>query len=213
MDDALIEFKEKWLPELQKRIAAGTSPCSERSEPRLGQLSRKIGSGRQALQLIFISTFFDYWNSDKIIRAIGQKAYQNNYQGVWQEVQDFLELYQNDPIWFASEYLKRHSPEAFFGDFLKSRVERERKMVQLKPDQIPSYLLPRVRPKVRHRGYDDKGHWRPPHEEHGDPPIPKNDKIDRRPWIHHPLLEDKEAQEYGIENASQKGEGLYEQSS
>lgn len=207
---ALIQFRDRILQELQKRIASGQSSYPD--TPNTGQLSRAVRDGRQALRLIFISTFLDYWNTDVVIRAIGQKAYQNNYQGIWQEVQDFLEHYQNDPMWFVSEYLKIHGPFDFFGNFL-NRVKREIRMIRIKPDHPPSYSLPRVRRKVWRRGYDDKGHRRPPHEDHGDPPVPSSEKNDRRPWIHHPLLEDFAAQDNGTGTTSQKGEDYHERSS
>jgi len=157
---------------------------------------------------LFITTLFPYWETDRIIKEMGQKAYLYSYSGIWQEVQDYLELYQNDPLWFLEKYLTTHSINDLFGNFFP-RVEKTMNRIIKKPETMYKHRLPPVRYPHRKRGYDDKGTLRAPHERHGDPPI--REKVDKRDKINHPLLNFKVEENYIEERTLPEEEKRYEQ--
>lgn len=147
---------------------------------------RTVGSSWDALCLIFILTHISSlpWITDDITRRIAQKAYQANYEGEWETVQFLLEQNLQTPEQFYRYFLERHSPEEFFGN-LRKRAMRVLYLVRtVKRDPHGSYVRPQ-----RIRGYRDKGTYHPPHEFHGDPPE-RDQKVDRRHLVRHPLLYD-----------------------
>lgn len=205
-----IQFSEKFLPKLERKIAERPSSYSNTTLSE-GQLSRKCFGGKHALILIFLSTLKPFWETDTLIRSLAQKAFQCSYQGIWKEVQDYLEHYQPTPQWFIERYLQDHPPEEFFGNFLP-RSEKEIDRIKYKPYFPSRNDLPRVRKTQRRRGYDDKGTLRLPHENHGEPPRSSN-KEDRRGLCNHPLLRDLARREQWDGFSSPKGGYSYEQSS
>lgn len=174
---------EIFLHEFEEKITAARSRLPDPQGPF--QVSRRIGNARQAMSLIFISTFFSFWQTDKVIRAIGQKAYLMNYQGDWKKVQEILETQDLSPRRFIEVFLIDHSPEDFFGNLAKI-AERELKVIRFRSDRETNPRKPKK--GSRRRGYRDHGTLRLLHQKHGEPPIPTQPREDRRSLISHPLL-------------------------
>lgn len=121
--------------------------------------------------------------TEKVFAKIANKAFLADYQGEWQTVQDFLQKHPTSPSDFYEEWLNHKSPEEFFGNLRKraAKLSMLVKTITMNPLRKPV-----VYPK-RARGYRDKGTLRPPHEFHGDPPVPPP-KLDLRHMVGHPLL-------------------------
>lgn len=187
MDSDLIIQLTRLSNEIHDSIAELPSSCSDISDRTL---TGKIFSARQAMCLIFISLYFPYWETDRLIKSIAHKAYQCNYNGYWAVVQKFIEqkeifsLNDSVPIKFFELYLEEHSTNVLFGS-LRMEVKKYIKLLRLTSSQNLSKVN---RPK-RKRGYDDKGSLRRAHEFHGEPKV-NNERLDRRKQVKHPLLED-----------------------
>lgn len=147
---------------------------------------RTIGSSWDALCLIYILSHVAnlFWITDDIHRRIAQKAYQANYEGEWKTVQDFLQQNPQTPEAFYQIWISYHSPEEFFGN-LKKRAKRIQLIIRFKKRDPHGP----VSKSQRIRGYRDKGTYHPPHEFHGEPPE-KDEKIDLRRFVGHPLLKE-----------------------
>lgn len=146
--------------------------------------TRNIGTSWDALCLIYILSHIGslFWLTDTLLGRIAQKAYLASYEGEWKTVQDFLELNPQTPEEFYEIFLKYRSPEEFFGN-LKKRAQRLSLLIRFyKRD--PHGPVNRT---LRTRGYRDKGTYHPPHESHGEPPE-KDERLDRRKLVGHPLL-------------------------
>jgi len=94
-----------------------------------------------------------------------------------------LETYHT-PESFLATYLSSNSEDDFFGNLLPSanRYIRWNKMhYKVFKQEGP------VRRKVRKRGYDDKGTFRPLHQRGRNLPSMSIDREDRRSFICHPL--------------------------
>lgn len=149
---------------------------------------RNIGTSWDSLCLIYILSHVGslYWITDDILRRIAQKAYVANYEGEWKTVQDFLEQNPQTPEEFYNLFLKYRSPEEFFGN-LKKRARRISLLIRFyKRDPHGP-----VSKSQRTRGYRDMGTYHPPHEYHGEPPE-KDEKLDLRKRVGHPLLKDSD---------------------
>lgn len=149
---------------------------------------RSIGSSWDALCLLYILSHVAnlFWITDDLHRRIAQKAYQANYEGEWKTVQVILEQNPQTPEEFYQIFLQSHSPEEFFGN-LRKRAKRLSLIMKTKK-RDPHGPVAHTQ---RIRGYRDKGTYHPPHEFHGDPPE-KDEKVDLRDRIGHPLLRRKE---------------------
>jgi len=167
------------ISDIEKRIAEFPSLHSDSP----GELSRSISKSFQALEVIFLSTFFPYWETDRLVRSIGEKCFRSNYQGQWRIVQEFLEQYQQSPIWFLEKFSQFFTTNVLFGN-LKKGSERELRFLQRKTE------LRRKKPRKpqRKRGYNDKGTLRPIHQYHGERPLKEREDLRRR--HNHPLLKD-----------------------
>lgn len=151
------------------------------------QIGGNLTTAKHCLCWIYISLYFQYWETDKIIKAIGQKAYVQNYNGQWKNVQAMLETQLQSPEQFEQKYFLLYSPYDFFGNFLPlaERISRTTKVTKVtSEDKRP------VRKPIYRRGYKDKGSTRLPSEYHGEPPL-KPEREDRRHLIKHPLLEEE----------------------
>lgn len=157
-------------------------------------LRANFESSQEALALILISGFLKPWNTDIIIRTIGQKAYAYNYQGNWKRVQLILESYdfqeeldtQQAPEKLIATFLMFFSPEDFYGNIVPLAYKLAKYRIFFKNPFNENFRRPQ-RPVFR-RGYKDKGSRRLPHERHGEPPY-KEKEIDRRYLIKHPLAD------------------------
>jgi Skp family chaperone for outer membrane proteins len=142
-----------------------------------------------ALRVLFLVILFPeeihYWETEKIYKTLQQKAFQANYQGKWELVQEILEQEQPN---LQEIYEKWQTRGGTFRSFQNLFGE-----VHLKRDIYVSVVNDnrRVKYPQRKRGYDDKGSRRLPHEDHGIPGAPETahkDRIDRRDKVRHPLL-------------------------
>jgi hypothetical protein len=145
-----------------------------------------IRTSWDALVVLYVLSHLEanfYWLTDDFHRRIAQKAYSSNYEGEWETVQEILEQYPKTPKQFYELFLKRHSPEEFFGN-LKRRARRVVRCMNF-ISRDPHGPVVRAQ---RHRGYRDKGTLRPQHRPAVAPPEKIDIRIDRRPRIGHPLL-------------------------
>lgn len=180
--DQLLQKKEKFDPKvLREKIAELPSLYSE----TIVQVTLNVRSAREALILIYLSTYFPYWSTDKLIDSIRQKCFYQNYEGKWEIVQEFLELDLQTPEQFEKEYISRKGAFDFFGNFLR---ESYRLSLILKIRDLSKPSKHKVKKPVYRRGYKDKGSLRLPHENHGDRPISSIERVDRRQKVMHPLL-------------------------
>lgn len=194
----------KVLQALESKITAARSRWPNTSG--VYEIRGRIGTAQQALAQLFLCSFLEPWETDRLIRAMSQKCYQCSYQGAWQEVQEILEHYPKNSLDFTEKYLQHHSPEEFFGNLLRS-TEREILIAKwVDPSQHSSRP---VKKRVRRRGYRDHGTLRLPHERHGEP-VSSPEREDRRDRVSHPLLQKTEesevsvARDYGSTGASRK---------
>lgn len=149
---------------------------------------RTIGSSWDALCLIYILSHIAsfYWITDDLHRRMAEKAFAANYQGEWKTVQFLLEQNPQTPEEFYDNFLQFHDPEEFFGN-LRKRAKRLSLIIKTKK-RDPHGPVART---LRARGYKDKGTYHPPHEFHGESPE-KDEKLDLRKRVGHPLLREKE---------------------
>lgn len=179
--DQFQEKKRVKPQDLKKKIAELPSLYSD----SIVQISTNVRGAKDALALIYVSLYFEYWSTDKIIDAIRQKCYFQNYEGEWAIVQDFLELKLQTPEQFEKYYILTKGAFDFYGNFIK-RAYKMTKILKIQDVTKPSKH--RVRKPVYRRGYKDKGSLRLPHENHGEKPISLIERIDRRQNVTHPLL-------------------------
>lgn len=153
----------------------------------------RISTSWDALALLYLLSHLEasFWITDDAHRQIAQKAYLGNYEGEWETVQFILEQYPKTPKEFYQLFLMRHSPEEFFGN-LQRKARRLRRGLGTKA-RDPHGL---VRRPQRHRGYRDKGTLRPAHRPAVEPPQ-KEERIDRRKSIGHPLLSNSKGNSNG----------------
>jgi hypothetical protein len=148
-----------------------------------------------ALRVLFLVILFPeeihYWETEKIYKTLQQKAFQANYQGKWELVQEILEQEQPN---LQEIYEKWQTRGGTFRSFQNLFGE-----VHLKRDIYVSVVNDnrRVKYPQRKRGYDDKGSRRLPHEDHGDQGPQESlysllNRKDRRDKVRHPLLESQE---------------------
>jgi hypothetical protein len=129
-----------------------------------------------------------YWLTDEIHRRIGNMAYRCCYEGEWRIVQEALERYFQTPKQYYEWFITHFSPEDFFGNIARP-AQRLAEFIDFK-ERDPHGP---VRRPQRHRGYKDKGTYVPPHCSHRN--LPSEEEIeteDRRPFIGHPLLHEKD---------------------
>jgi len=159
------------------------------TQPDLSLVYRGPLSSWDALCLLYLVSHVApaYWNTESLVRRIVEKAYSSNYEGEWQTVQVFLERNPQTPKQFYELFLSYKSPEEFFGN-LKRRAARL--SLGIKCQKRESSRKP-VRVPQRKRGYEDKGTYRPPHDDHGIPPS-SDEKKDYRHHVGHPLLKGEE---------------------
>jgi len=168
---------------IAKKIAESQSLYSD-VEPRIIKISANLSSARNALGYIYIALHYEYWETEDLIRSIGQKAYLQNYNGKWKTVQEFLESEFQTPKDFEDKFISVFGPHDFFGNFLPA-VEKQYRL--LKVTDLTKEKTGKVNYPQFHRGYKDKGSLRLPHEYHGDRPVGP-ERLDRRQNIKHPLL-------------------------
>lgn len=144
----------------------------------------RTSSSWDALCVIYLLSHLEshYWMTDEIHRKLAQQAYNANYEGEWETVQEILEQYPQTPKEFYVIFLKYHSPEEFFGNLVKRARGLSRGIDNKKRDPHGPVLRTQ-----RHRGHRDKGTLRPSHP---DPVlyISYGIKVDRRRNIGHPLI-------------------------
>jgi hypothetical protein len=129
-----------------------------------------------------------YWITDEIHRRIAQMAYRFNYEGEWRNVQIALEHYFQTPKEFYEWFITAHSSEDFFGNIARP-AQRLAEYIDFK-ERDPHGPIRRPQ---RHRGYKDKGTYVPSHRSHRNlPSEEETSKEDRRPYIGHPLLHEKD---------------------
>lgn len=189
------------LGKLIKRIAACQSLYPD-SDNRVINLTFNLRGAYQCLQLIYISTYFPVWETDRLISSIAQKAFRQKYNGKWKTVQDFLETELQTPKHFEEKYLTLRGPHDFFGPFLEG-ASREIFLVKI-TDMTVTYKGPVTYPVYR-RGYKDKGTLRPKHKSFRNLPG-EDEREDRRNRITHPLLQNNStAEEYvHLEHSQEK---------
>lgn len=175
-------YSVKYDPrEIKRKIAELPSLYSD--VDRIINISANISGARSALSFLYISLYFEYWETEVLIRTIAQKAFTHNYNGEWKTVQDFLETELQTPEQFEEKYIELKGPHDFFGNFLP-KAARYSKLLKIRNSSE------KIRRKVvypqYHRGYKDKGSLRLPSDFHGIRPY--SDKEDRRKKITHPLL-------------------------
>lgn len=170
------------------RVMKGIAACHSLypdTNNRVLRITFNLRGAYQCLQLLYISTYFPYWETDSLISSISEKAFRQNYNGRWQTVQDFLETELQTPKQFEEKYVLLRGPFDFFGPFLEG-VSREIFLVKM-TDMTVTYKGPVVYPIYR-RGYKDKGTLRPLHKSFRN--LPGEDiRVDRRNRITHPLLQ------------------------
>lgn len=149
----------------------------------------------EAWALMILCVAFSPWNTDTIIRSIGQRAYQAKYEGEWERIQQVLESYDfNDKTenlldrltFFCREVLtKVLSPEEVFGNYIPLAYRMLKVLIRFKrPEQTGKVIRPQFR-----RGYRDKGSRRLPHERLPEGPFNYLEpRIDRRGKILHPFI-------------------------
>ena len=149
-------------------------------------ISANVLGAKQALSYIYLSLYFEYWETDILIKTIAQKAFSQNYNGEWRTVQDFLETKLQTPEEFEEKYIRLKGPHDFFGNFLPKSLKLRNllKISDLTKKQKGKIVYPQY-----HRGYKDKGSLRLPSEFHGERPY--KEKEDRRQKVSHPLLVEK----------------------
>lgn len=181
--EELIQLKSRYSENNQAEI-----PSEYPDLPRVVSLRCSVTKASQALGVLFylVNQQVPPWESDVIYRSLGLQAYRCNYNGEWRTVQELLEAEQQTPEEYKQIFLKTHSPEDLYGNYLqKDKMRYFGRLIFAKnlesPDDRP------VKRTIRKRGYSDKGSRRLPHEHHGDPPI-RPQREDRRNRINHPLL-------------------------
>lgn len=175
-----ISLKGAWIAECQS-----LQPDRSLRFPR-------ISTAWDAFAALYLLSHLEasYWITDDIHRTIAQQAYHSNYEGEWEAVQEILEQYPHTPKEFYDAFLKRHSSDEFFGNLVKRANRLSRGISFKRRDPHGPIRWPQ-----RHRGYNDKGTLRPPHQTVE--PIPGEvdlqlmpERIDRRKNVGHPLLYD-----------------------
>jgi len=175
-------FQKRYDPEkLRKKIAELPSLYSDME--RTFTISSNILTAKQALSLVYITLYFQYWETDLLTKAIAQKAYSQNYNGEWKKVQEFLETQFKTPEDFEKKYISDYGPHDFFGNFLPKAA---RYIVMIKVQDVNKVKKKKVVYAQYHRGYKDKGSLRLPSDFHGIRPY--KEKEDRRQNVSHPLL-------------------------
>lgn len=172
------------------RLAETTSLQPE----SVDELSFNLRTAQEAIILLFLCSWYYPWRTEKIHKMISNRCYHEKYQGEWSEVQRLLEAPIDNPQDFYDQYIKRHSPEEFFGNILRS-AQRIEKLWKIKKTQRDLFHKERKPKKVNTRDYKDKGSRRQSHEYHGIPDYPDVEE-DRRSLLYHPLL--REAWEANI---------------
>lgn len=176
--------KLKRAPELIKENLAQTST---RYSDNPVSLRLNVTKPYEALAAYYLSLYFRFWQTDTLVRSLAHRAYANNYQGKWELVQEVLELELSQPEELEAWFIKVGLANEFFGVILPDAEKIERR-VNYRDMSRPSNHY--VRRTQRIRGYRDKGSCRLPHEHHGIPPTPE-EREDRRPLVHHPLVQQR----------------------
>lgn len=176
------------LARLQKRIADCQSlyPDSAKSSEKIIQLTFTLRGSYQCLQLLYISSYFQVWETDILVQSIANKAYRHSYNGKWETVQEFLEAGPQTPEQFAEKFISLRGPHDFFGPFLECSL-REMHFVKIK--DMTKRSTGKVVYPIYRRGYKDKGTLRPNHKSGRDLPG-EDSRVDRRHLVGHPLLRD-----------------------
>lgn len=184
-DNSIVSKTKRSTPEeLRAKIAELQSLYSDPN--CYYDIRASITSARDCLSLIYLMTYFRFWETESIIKAIAQNAYAKNYEGEWSNVQEFLEYKDLTTEQFEAYYIQRYGAHDFFGNFLKRSVRISRTLKF--NDRNKKDTRPVRKPQFR-RGYNDKGTLRLPHEYHGERPYSDNtNRIDRRKQVAHPLL-------------------------
>jgi len=181
------------LSDLQLETQDWMAECQS-LDPDLSLVFRGPTSAWDCLCLLYLMSHVAgvYWLTEEITRQISQKAYQCDYQGEWEAVQFLLEQSISTPEEFYWKFIEVKSPEEFFGNLVPraKRLSLGMKCFKRKPSRKP------VNYPQRKRGYRDKGTYRPPHEFHGDPPE-KDQKLDRRGRVYHPLIREEDLRTEG----------------
>lgn len=132
-----------------------------------------------------------YWNTEEWVRSMGNRCYQQQYEGDWAILQVIL---QTSTIYQVADLIAQIllGPRAYHGN-LKPAIERYSLTVRLRSSRKQGG---RIRRRSRRRGYNDKGHIVWPWEDHGIPGKPsegKPDPLDFRSELVHPLLSEEKA--------------------
>lgn len=159
------------------------------------ELSYNLRTAQEAIILLFLCSWYYPWRTEKIHRMISNRCYHEKYQGEWSEVQRLLEAPIDNPQDFYDFYIKKHSPEEFYGNILR-RAQGIEKLWKIKKAERDLFYREKKPKKVNTRDYKDKGSRRPSHEYHGIPNYPDEIESDRRSLLYHPLL--REAWEANI---------------
>lgn len=104
-------------------------------------------------------------------------AYNKNYQGKWNLVEKLVRLKPFFPNSIIATIIKELGPYTFFGNYLRLSKKMIR-ILQIEP--LYNEKIVPVKFPQRKRGYNDKGSYRPVHQQHGD-----LSKVAREPW--HPI--------------------------
>lgn len=166
-----------------EELAESLSQYSNR--PDIFQVSLNVTNSWMSMAALLITTFYKPWETDGLVKHIANMAYQKNYEGQWKTVQELLETGLQSPEEFQRRFCELRAPEEFFGNLLPA-AGRLAKIMLLKNLQQKNNR--KVKRKVRHRGYRDKGSLRFSHERHGEAPSRKEHTEDRRSRVAHPLV-------------------------
>lgn len=149
-------------------------------------------SAWDSLVLLYILSHIGqfFWITDDLHKNLSQRAYQNNYEGEWKTVQDFLESDLQTPKKFYDKFVENRDPCEFFGNIKRRAKVLLRIIKKKKRDfQAGNVIYP-----IRKRGYKDKGTLRPFHRPAVIPPYSEV-KVDRRSDIFHPLIKENRGEE------------------